>query len=52
MNMPFGKYTGEELSVIALADRSYLLWILNNGKIELTTTLREAIKEALRGNKN
>ena len=45
--MPFGKYQGELLSVIAKADRSYLLWLLNS-KVNINMSLRADIKEVLK----
>lgn len=45
MIMPFGKYKGDRIRALALAEPDYLRWILNN--FELREPLKQAIQKAL-----
>lgn len=43
--MPFGKFEGERLSALALAEPGYLRWVLNN--LDINDDLRGQIETAL-----
>jgi len=48
VKMPFGKYKGERLSVLAKKKPDYLMWVLDLPKLK--PTFREQVHLALRSN--